>query len=114
MSVFFHLSIIMHVNVFSLLHLVFQLFGRRLQDLLVVDVPSVLRQQQEAEAGEAEALSGQDPVSRVPLEDLEVVGHAAGMGIALSVATVAAVLAAHVELPADGGGVVVFPAAVAA
>ena len=104
----------MHVKVFSLLHLVFQLLGRRLQDLLVVDVPSVLRQQQEAEAGEAEALSGQDPVSRVPLEDLEVVGNAAGMGIALSVATVAAVLAAHVELPADGGGVVVFPAAVAA
>ena len=104
----------MHVKVFSLLHLVFQLLGRRLQDLLVVDVPSVLRQQQEAEAGEAEALSGQDPVSRVPLEDLEVVGHAAGMGIALSVAPVAAVLAAHVELPADGGGVVVFSAAVAA
>ena len=48
----------MHVNVSSPLHLVFQLLGRRLQDLLVVDVPSVLGQQQEAEAGEAEALSG--------------------------------------------------------
>ena len=43
-----------------------------------------------------------------------VIREAAGMGIALSVATVAAVLAAHVELPADGGGVVVFPATVAA
>ena len=42
MSVFFHLSIIMHVNVFSLLRLVFQLLGRRLQDLLVVDVSRVL------------------------------------------------------------------------
>ena len=48
------------------------------------------------------------------LEVLEVVGHVAGMGIALSVATVAAVLAAHVELSADGGGVVVVPTAVAA
>ena len=86
----------MHVNVFLLLHLAFQLLGRRFQDLLVVDVPSVLGQQQKAEAGKPEALPGQNPVSRMLLEDLEVVGHVAGMGIALSVATVAAVLAAHV------------------
>ena len=70
----------MHVNVSSLLHLVFQLLGRRLQDLLVVDVPRVLGQQQEAETGKPEALPGQNPESRVLLEGLEVVCQVAGWG----------------------------------
>ena len=97
-----------------LLRLVLQLLSRRLQDLLVVDVPSVLGQQQEAEAGKLEALPGQNPETGMLLEVLEIIGHVAGMGIALSVATVATILAAHVELSADGGGVVVVPTAVVA
>ena len=85
-----------HECLFSLFDLLSHLLRRRLQDPLVVDVPGVLGQQQEAEAGETEALPGQNPESRVLLEGLEVVGHVAGMGIALSVAAVSAVLAAHV------------------
>ena len=95
-------SFFMRVRVsFFTFDLLSQLLRRRLQDPLVVDVPGVLGQQQEAEAGVSEAFSSEDPETCMLLELLEVVGHVARVWVALSVSSVSAVLAAHVELPAD-------------